>query len=107
MPVNAIGGVNNFLGTLPVTSFTQGSSDTEGSNDIVGSFASHLEDALEKVNQSQIDSKAMANDLAKGKTDNIDQVMIMSQESSIVMELTTVVRNKILEAYNELMRIPI
>lgn len=101
MDVNAIGGINNFLGTLPVTSFTEGNKDT------VGSFISHLKDAFEKVNQLQVDSKVMKDDFAKGKIDNIDQVMIMEEKADIVMQLTMQTRNKILDAYNEIMRMPI
>ncbi|MBR2757985.1 MAG: flagellar hook-basal body complex protein FliE, partial [Exiguobacterium sp.] len=45
-------------------------------------------------------------DLAVGKAD-LHQVMIQSEESSIVMQLAIEVRNKAVEAYQEMMRMQV
>ncbi len=70
-------------------------------------FAEILLNSLEKVNQLQNDSKKMDEDLVLGKTDNIHSVMIASQKAEVSLSFAVEVRNKLLEAYKEIMRIQI
>ena len=68
------------------------------------SFSSVLESSLDQVNQLQQDKKAMIKSFASGETQNVHELMISLQKAGLAMSMTSAVRNKVLEAYRELMR---
>ena len=71
------------------------------------SFPEMLKRGLEEVNRLQIDAGSQVSDMVTGQTDNLHQVMIAVEEAGIAFQLTMQVRNQILKAYDELMRMPI
>jgi flagellar hook-basal body complex protein FliE len=71
------------------------------------SFGDFLNSAIKHVDGLQKDSEKLNESLAMGLTDNIHQVMIASEKASIAMQFTMQVRNKIMDAYQEIMRMPI
>lgn len=76
-------------------------------NDVTNSFANYLSDALEQVNQTQVDSQKLTEKFATGQVEDVHQVMIASQKASISLQLTMQIRNKAIESYQEIMRMPI
>lgn len=71
------------------------------------SFSEFLNGALQKVSDLQNESDQLNEAFALGKTDNISQVMIATEKAEMAMQFTVQVRNKILDAYNEIMRMPV
>ena len=71
------------------------------------SFAEYLNNAIDEVNQLQLESEKLGVEFAAGRTDNIHQVMIAAEKADIALQFTMQVRNKILDAYNEIMRMQI
>lgn len=71
------------------------------------SFADSLKQAVEKVNQSQIESDKMTTALAAGENVDLHNVMITAEKASVTMTLATEVRNKAIEAYQEMMRMQV
>jgi flagellar hook-basal body complex protein FliE len=71
------------------------------------SFAEYLNSAVSDVNKLQLESERLNEALAMGKTDNIHQVMIASEKAEIALQFTVQLRNKILDAYSEIMRMPV
>ncbi|GLB59353.1 flagellar hook-basal body complex protein FliE [Cytobacillus sp. NCCP-133] len=71
------------------------------------SFSSVLKQSIEKINESQIQSDAMTEKLARGENIDLHQVMITSQKASITMQAALEVRNKVIEAYQETMRMQV
>lgn len=67
------------------------------------SFGSYLENALNSVAAQEQQAKDMSNKFVLGEV-NIDEVMISSQQALLSLQLTTQVRNKVIEAYQEIMR---
>ncbi|MGB9790608.1 flagellar hook-basal body complex protein FliE [Thermotoga caldifontis] len=67
-------------------------------------FAEILKEAFDKVNQVQKNAEKMASDFALGKISNIHEVIIEAEKATIALRLTTEVRNRIVEAYREIMR---
>lgn len=67
-------------------------------------FARMLNDALDKVNQQQLESEIMTEKLATGEVQDVHQVMIAGQKAQLSLMLTIEVRNKMIEAYQEVMR---
>lgn len=71
------------------------------------SFGEYLNNAINKVSNMQLESQQLNEALALGQTDNIHQVMIASEKASIALQFTMQVRNKVMDAYQEIMRMPI
>jgi len=70
-------------------------------------FANQLMDVLKEVNKAQTDSRQMQTDLQTGQPVDIDQVMISMEKASTSLQLTMQVRNKVLEGYQEIMRLQV
>ncbi|MEQ2526479.1 flagellar hook-basal body complex protein FliE [Robertmurraya yapensis] len=71
------------------------------------SFASVLKESIEKVNQAQLESDVMTEKLARGENVDLHQVMIASQKASVTLSATMEIRNKVVEAYQEVMRMQV
>jgi flagellar hook-basal body complex protein FliE len=70
-------------------------------------FADTLKDAVNSVNQVQKESDVKMQELATGKTHNIHDVMLTAEKADISLRLLTQVRNKIIEAYQEVMKMQV
>jgi flagellar hook-basal body complex protein FliE len=70
------------------------------------SFASTVTDSLAKVNELQSEKSRMIEEFAAGKSQNVQELMVSLQKAGVAMEMTTAVRSKVLEAYKELMNMP-
>jgi flagellar hook-basal body complex protein FliE len=68
------------------------------------SFADTLEQSLHKVNSMQKDADVAIQDFVAGDTRNIHETMIAVGKADLAFRLTMQVRNKIVEAYQEVMR---
>jgi len=74
-------------------------------NEQVDSFVQTLENSLKSVNDLQLKKEQMVKEFAAGKEQNVHELMITLQKASMTMQMTTAVRNKVLEAYREIMRL--
>jgi len=73
-----------------------------------GDFAQTLMDVLKEVNSAQSDAQAKRADFeADRQSVDYHDMMITMERASIALELTLQVRNKLLEAYQEINRMPI
>jgi flagellar hook-basal body complex protein FliE len=70
-------------------------------------FQEMFSKALNEVNNAQKESDKLTNKLITGEEQDIHQVMIASQKASLSLQLTTQVRNKVVEAYQEVMRMQV
>jgi flagellar hook-basal body complex protein FliE len=81
------------------------STDTEPGS--AGSFESIFSQGISKVNESLIANHADLQRLASGDVQNLHQVMIGMEESRISFQLMVQVRNRLLEAYQDIMKMQI
>lgn len=65
-------------------------------------FIDVLEQSLQSVNELQNQKSKAIEDFASGKNENVQDLMIAMQRASTAVQLTTAVRNKIIEIYQEL-----
>lgn len=82
----------------------QGKEDEKASGP---SFQDHLVKGIKETNQLQEKAESMATDLVTGKSQNIHETMLASTHAELSFNLMVQVRNKALEAYQEVMRMPI
>lgn len=69
-----------------------------------GSFAQTLNGALQQVNAVQVKSEEIGGAYQRGEVTDVAKVMLARQEASIAFEATLQVRNKLLSAYQDIMR---
>ncbi len=70
-------------------------------------FSNFLNDAIKSVNNQQIQSDVFTEKLINGQDVDLHEVMIASQKASITLNATMEVRNKVIDAYQEIMRMSI
>lgn len=70
-------------------------------------FADTLKSAIDGVNNAQIASDKKTEALAAGEIDNLHDVMITAQKSSITLQTTVQIQRKAIDAYNEIMRMQV
>jgi flagellar hook-basal body complex protein FliE len=70
-------------------------------------FGSSLADAMDKLGAFQQNSDALATKVATGELKNPHEYLMAAQEASIATQTAVAVRNKALEAFNEIMRMPL
>ncbi|WP_153731275.1 flagellar hook-basal body complex protein FliE [Sporosarcina obsidiansis] len=71
------------------------------------SFSAMLNEAIHKVDQAQFTSDKLTTKLIKGEDVDLHNVMIASQKASIALNATVEMRNKVVEAYQEIIRMPV
>ena len=87
---------------LPV--FSPGKPEVVSQQDKVG-FGDMLQDAIGKVNQLHTQADQAIRNLATGQTNDIHNTMISLEKAEVSFKLMMQVRNKIVSAYQEIMRI--
>jgi len=69
------------------------------------SFSSMLKDSIESVNQVQQQAGALSTAFSRGETDaSLAEVMVSLQKANLSFQTTVQVRNKLVEAYKDVMR---
>ncbi|MCF6410563.1 flagellar hook-basal body complex protein FliE [Pseudalkalibacillus salsuginis] len=92
--------LNNKITSIPVVSKATPDQARE-------KLAVSFKDMLHKVNEAQIKSDIETEKLITGKTDNLHNVMITAEKASITLNTAVEVRNKAIEAYQEIMRMQV
>jgi len=78
-------------------------SQVEGAN----SFSDALSSSLKAVNETQMTAKTMAEAYDRGADVPLADVMLSMQKSSMAYQATLQVRNKVLSAYQDIMKMPV
>ncbi|EXX91381.1 flagellar hook-basal body protein FliE [Paenibacillus darwinianus] len=71
--------------------------------DAAQSFGAFLKDAIDSVADQEKQVKSVTDDFLIGKAD-VSQLMIVSEQAQLSLQLTSQIRNKVIEAYQEIMR---
>src|ERR1044071_5200321 len=99
-PISALGAVSGVSGVSPVTS-TAGAEQVSGPNT---DFAGMLSKGLESVQASQSKASDLAVQVANGTLQDPAQYTMASTEAALGLQLTMAIRNKAVEAFQEIMR---
>ncbi|KEY91533.1 flagellar hook-basal body complex protein [Candidatus Photodesmus blepharus] len=87
------------------SSISQGSSTLQRVN---SNFSKMLTEAINNVNKLQKNSSHLQTSFDRGdKNISLSDVMIARNKSSIAFEATVQIRNKLIEAYKELINMPV
>ncbi len=86
----------------------QNSSSPATAQQVSADFSNLLSDALKTVNHLQGQSSELATRFDQGdRSVSLSDVMIARNKSSVAFEATVQVRNKMVQAYKELMNMPV
>lgn len=69
-----------------------------------GGFGKLVNGYIQGTNEAQAASDQAINDLVMGKTDNVQQVVMAVANAEMSFQLFMEIRNKMIDSYNELMR---
>lgn len=75
--------------------------------DPIGSLIKPLQQGLGQVNALQFKAKDLSEEAAVGGDVDLHDVMIASEKAGVAMQLTLQIRNKMVEAYQEVMRMQV
>jgi len=78
-----------------------------GATSVGGSFGRMVSNGLQQVNGQLISSQVDLQRLAVGDASNLHQIMINLEESRLSFQLMMQVRNRVLEAYQDIMKMPV
>ncbi len=95
--------INNIKDFVNFKEYQEEAKNTNKDN----SFSQVFKNALNDVNKMQIDSRQQKNLLALGEIENLHDLSIISEKAEISLQVVMSMRNKIVEAYKEIMRIQI
>jgi len=70
-------------------------------------FSQFLSEAIDDGNKLQLKAEQASLDLAAGKVEDVSQVIVATEKASVALQLTMQVRNKVVEAYQEVMRMQV
>jgi len=91
--------INNPMNILP-DSQKNGQKTAETGD----AFQNTLSGLLEDVNQSQVEADEAADAFLKGDITDLHQVTIAAEKARLSLELLLEIRNKMMESYQEIMR---
>ena len=98
--VQGINSIDMLIGKAQSSSAKQTTGDS-------ASFGDMLTEAIDKVNQMKQESESLQVAFAKGENVEVHEVVIAMEKYSLAMDLLISTRNKIMEAYQEISRMPV
>jgi flagellar hook-basal body complex protein FliE len=99
-PISAISGLGG-ISPVASTAGTAGTAATTGPN---ADFAGMLSKGLESVQATQTNADNLAVQVANGTLSDPAQYTMAATEASLGLQLTMAIRNKAVEAFQEIMR---
>lgn len=71
------------------------------------SFTNYLAESIDKANEIQMQADTAAKELIAGRNKNIHETMLMLEKADMSFRLMMQVRNKVIDAYREIMRMQV
>lgn len=69
-------------------------------------FVDSLKSSLSEVNAQQVKKDQMVQSFTTGENQNVHELMIQLQKAGLAMNMTSAVRNKVMDMYKELTKMP-
>lgn len=98
---NSITSVTTGIPSVPSPATPAASSSSQGD----GGFFSSLTNAIDQVEQVHTDAQQQISDLLQGNRQDVHNVMIAVEKADVAFQLMMQVRNKIVNAYQEIERL--
>lgn len=102
-----IGKIQENIASEQINKIGSSSAPEVARRDTKSSFERLLTDFVNQVNEKQQVADSTVKDLLSGKEVSLHQAVIAMEEANVAFSLMVEVRNKLIEAYQELMRMQI
>ena len=93
--------------TPATASVSTSAASSAGAADRSNAFEKAVGGALDDLNSKQLKADQLARDAATGKLQNIEEYMLAATDAQLGTQLTVAVRNKAVEAFNDIMRMQV
>ena len=80
---------------------------SEETKDLTGSFSDILTGSLKTAAEADTADKASALQLLTGQSDDLSGLLLDAQKAELSLNLALQIRNKVIDAYNEIMRMQV
>ena len=106
-PLGLLGAANKITPPLPGAGGLSGRTPAGGQplDPNAPSFRDVLLENINQVNKLQQDATAATEDLLAGRRDDVEGVLIATQKADTAFRMLLQVRNKVMEAYDEIKQI--
>jgi len=94
----------NLISPEPVMSASRIS---EVNNDGVGGFSNILSESMRNAVEMEAADRASTVELLTGQADDLSGLMLDMQKAELSLNLTLQIRNRVIDAYNEIMRMQV
>lgn len=92
----------NIKPLMPNSILPGGTGQKAISGEETKSFSDMLNSSIQEINQLQTNANQQVEKLAKGEIKDVHQVMVAAKEASLTFSMMMQIRNKIVEAYQEI-----
>jgi len=99
--------MNTIINGISQQSVQSTSAKTRTAGQVQDDFAKLLKKSIENMNDVEAISDHKTTALVNGDIEDLHEVMIAAQKSSITVEATVQVQKKVIDAYNEIMRMQV
>lgn len=89
---------------LPVTNMPALKSSPVAVKNVAEGFGNVLDRSMQSIQNQEKRIESLTDELAAGTLDNVHHIVIASEQLGLTVQLATQVRNKAIEAYQEVMR---
>lgn len=96
--------INEFVPDTQIFQAMDKTSNNAQSEDTAGSFYNILKSKLDNVNDMQVQADNSTNAFVSGTETDISKVMLDTSQAKMSLELAVQIRNKLVDAYQELNR---
>jgi|SRR5665648_53543 len=100
MSISAIAPIGPIM---PLENLSSGEGTQKSGTD----FSKFLSDAMGQVDALQKNAEAASLQLATGEVEDLSSVMVAIEKANLSLSLTVATRDKVLDAYNQVMRMQI
>lgn len=95
----------------PISAITQthrlAASGDQGRDQSALSFGELLQQAFQSANRAQLSAEHAAQLLATGQVEDVHQVTILTEKANLSLQLMISIRNKLIDAYQEISRMQV
>lgn len=107
MSVDSIASVANIAGVESLAALDPTQAGAAAAPAQSGGFSQMVSRGLDEVNTQLMSTQTDLQQLAVGDVQNLHQVMIHMEEARMSFQLLMQVRNRVLETYQDLMKMPV
>lgn len=96
--------INGFVPSDKVFQSNFGTENKTKETSNGSSFAETLKNSLDDINTQQVNADNLSNSFIKGDDVDVADVMLAGEEAKVSLQYAVQVRNKLVDAYQEIMR---